>query len=60
MYKFIFNPIRATLDRVLDIVFAQEKILDSILIEADYTNDPETPVTHVLTDGTKVLYEELI
>jgi hypothetical protein len=59
MYKFIFNPITALLDRVLDIVFAQEKIVGSILIEADYTNSDILPETSVITSEENVLYKEI-
>lgn len=60
MRRIVFNPIEGIFDYidVEDINEFQEKILNSILIEIDFT-ESDSPKSYVLTDEESVIYDEI-
>ena len=60
MRRITFNPIEGTFDiiDIEDVTVLQSKILDSILIEIDFT-ESDSPKSYVLTDEETVIYDEI-
>ena len=60
MRRLTFNPIEGSFDfiDVEDINILQEKIISSILIEIDFTEN-DSPKSYVLTDEEQVIYDEI-